>query len=138
MKSGSSIVSLRPSKCKVIWSFHCHRGHMKKLLFFLVLMPHLVYAQTIPSTLNVWTSVGTGTGYASNTHIQDVCPPNFFNGDSFDFFSECRYVTIAWSSGLLDPEKNYYYIHGGGHNNYSGNETYKWDLTTLLLTRLTN
>ena len=44
----------------------------------------------------------------------------------------------AWSSGALDPVTSTFYVWGGGHEDYAGNELYAFSLNTLKWERLTN
>jgi hypothetical protein len=46
-------------------------------------------------------------------------------------------IMVEWSSGALDTQRNRLIVWGGGHNNYSGNELYVFDLNTLRWQRLT-
>ncbi len=46
-------------------------------------------------------------------------------------------ITMAWNSGAFDPKRNRFYVLGGGHADYSGNEVYQFDLATLKWSRLT-
>jgi uncharacterized repeat protein (TIGR01451 family) len=48
-----------------------------------------------------------------------------------------RAVMDAWSGGAYDTKRNRLIIWGGGHNDYSGNELYVFDLNTLQWSRLT-
>lgn len=82
--------------------------------------------------------VGTGWNQIANTHLRDSSPENNFGGTTYGFRSLCLYVTVAWNSAALDSVRNRLYMTGGGHADYYGNEVYCLDLTTLLMTRLTN
>ena len=46
-------------------------------------------------------------------------------------------IMLEWSGGALDTRRNRLIVWGGGHNNYSGNELYAFDLASLRWTRLT-
>ena len=47
-------------------------------------------------------------------------------------------VTAAWSSAAFDTKRNCLLVTGGGHNDYGGNEVYKFCLNDLRWTRLTD
>src|SRR5258708_31038636 len=84
------------------------------LLFLLFLLPSVVLAG-VPPTLNTWSSIPTYT-------LFPLCPTDTTT------FGECKYIPIAWGSASLDQGSGFFIIHGGGHNNYYGNEIYKLNL----------
>lgn len=45
-------------------------------------------------------------------------------------------VTSGWGSGCIDSARAKFYIHGGGHGDYAGNEVYQFDWESLLWSRL--
>lgn len=45
-------------------------------------------------------------------------------------------VMIAWNGGVLDPDSLTMYFHGGGHNDYYGNEWYAYDIQAGAFERL--
>ncbi len=47
-------------------------------------------------------------------------------------------VMIAWTGGAIDRENLKMYFHGGGHNDYYGNEVYEFDIRSGQWTRLTD
>ncbi len=47
-------------------------------------------------------------------------------------------VTDAWSGGTYDSTHNWMIVWGGGHEDYSGNEVYAFDLGTLHWQRVTD
>jgi hypothetical protein len=47
-------------------------------------------------------------------------------------------IMIAWSGGAYDSVRDRLIVWGGGHSDYSGNELYVFDLTTLAWSRLTD
>lgn len=47
-----------------------------------------------------------------------------------------RAVMTAWNGGALDPDNLIMYFHGGGHNDYYGNEWYAYDIRAGLFERL--
>ena len=51
---------------------------------------------------------------------------------------DCSGAIDAWSGGAYDPLHNRMLIFGGGHNDYSGNELYGFDLYTGKWQRLTD
>lgn len=72
-------------------------------------------------------SQGGGTG--------SQCLPNNWNGTLYVWSSTgngngCGQVIDSQSAGIADTFRNAFYMWGGGHPNYSGNEIYKIDLTT--------
>ena len=76
----------------------------------------------------------------TNTELQNVCPPNYFNGINYDFADHCGAVIAAWSGAVADTKRNRLIIWGGGHTDYSGNEVYSLNLgaNPATLTRLTD
>jgi hypothetical protein len=72
--------------------------------------------------------------------MHSVCPPNNFNGISYDFYSFCSSVVTAWSGGLADTKRNRLIVWGGGHSDYQGNEIYALNLGTSpqTITRITD
>ena len=85
-------------------------------------------------------SPGPSLGWTdlSNTQLQSVCPPNFYQGQDYAFSTFCNEVINAWNSGIADTLRNRLIIWGGGHLNYFGNEIYSLNLNTSppTLTRL--
>lgn len=76
---------------------------------------------------------------ANTFKSQDPCPTDTcdynsgFNGTGFNN------ITDAFSGGIDAPDfgaLGSILIHGGGHNDYGGNEVYRLDLNTLLWSRL--
>jgi len=47
-------------------------------------------------------------------------------------------VITAWNSAAYDPVGHRFFVMGGGHTDYGGNEVYAYDLDTLEWTRLTD
>src|SRR5271155_1304168 len=78
----------------------------------------------IPSTLG-WFDV-------AGQQIAPNCPPDPSTTGS------CYGVVDAWNSGIADTNRNILWVWGGGHNDYSGNEIYAFNLNTLKLTRANN
>src|SRR6185295_4835097 len=66
---------------------------------------------------------------APNTKIRPLCPTTTGN---------CANVIGAWSGGAFDPVHNQMLIFGGGHGDYSGNEVYAFQLSSLSWVRLTD
>lgn len=62
------------------------------------------------------------------------CPKNNFNGDPFRFSDLCKNVINAQSSGIADTRRNIFYLWGGGHGDYAGNEIYAIDLNVSPVT----
>lgn len=87
-------------------------------------------AQDIPPAL--------GWHELPGTTLRAVCPPNNFNGSSYDFYDSCRMVTMAWNSAVMDTRRNRLIVWGGGHGDYLGNEVYAVDLQPLKVSRLTD
>lgn len=75
---------------------------------------------------------GLGWTDISAQQIQPNCPPDP------DPTGSCNGMIDAWSSGWGDTTRNRLCAWGGGHNDYSGNEVYCYDLGTKKLTRLDN
>ncbi|MFQ5535031.1 MAG: hypothetical protein ACE5EM_09460 [Sphingomonadales bacterium] len=48
-----------------------------------------------------------------------------------------RGVIDSWNGAAYDNNRHHWYFHGGGHQDYSGNEVYRFDFTSLKWTRLT-
>lgn len=65
---------------------------------------------------------------APGTELRPLCPAGA---------DQCPGVIGAWSGGAYDPVHNRMLIFGGGHADYSGNEIYGFDLSTLSWSRLT-
>ena len=59
-----------------------------------------------------------------NTSIQSLCPTY----SEIQGQTGCKAVMASWSGGLFDTKRNRLVIHGGGHNDYYGNEIYAIDL----------
>jgi hypothetical protein len=59
-----------------------------------------------------------------NTKIRPLCPPY----SDIQENTGCVAVMSAWNGGLFDTKRNRFIIHGGGHNDYAGNEVYAIDL----------
>jgi len=78
----------------------------------------------IPSTLG-WFDV-------SGQQIAPNCPPDPSSTGS------CYGVVDAWNSAVVDTNRNILWVWGGGHNDYSGNEIYAFNLNTLKMTRANN
>lgn len=49
-----------------------------------------------------------------------------------------RGVLIAWNGAAWNPASKTMYFHGGGHNDYGGNEVYSFEATTGTWTRLSD
>ncbi len=47
-------------------------------------------------------------------------------------------IVDEWSGGAFDTRRSWLLVWGGGHNNYSGNEVYAFDMNTLQWRRLTD
>ena len=65
----------------------------------------------------------------SNTVLQNVCPPDNYGGQNYNFSTLCANVIQAWSGGIADTLRNRMIIWGGGHQNYSGNEVFSLNLS---------
>lgn len=87
-------------------------------------------AQTLPRTL--------GWYEFPDTAFQRVCPPNGFGNSEYAFADNCRYVTEAWNSAVMDTRRNRLIVWGGGHADYYGNELYALDVNSLKIQRLTD
>lgn len=61
-----------------------------------------------------------------NTHVRSFCPPYA----DIQLNTGCPAVMTAWSGALWDSRRSLFVIHGGGHNDYGGNELYKVDMNT--------
>ena len=66
----------------------------------------------------------------SNTVLQNVCPPDNYGGQNYNFYTLCANVIYSWSGGVADTLRNRMVIWGGGHQNYSGNEVFSLNLNT--------
>src|SRR5271155_548481 len=95
---------------------------------------------TVNVTVSNASSGGSGSGIPSTLGWFDVagqqiapnCPPDPSTTGS------CYGVVDAWNSGIADTNRNILWVWGGGHNDYSGNEIYAFNLNTLKLTRANN
>ncbi len=89
---------------------------------------------------NASTGGGSGSGIPSTLGWFDVsgqqiapnCPPDPSTTGS------CYGVVDAWNSAVVDTTRNILWVWGGGHNDYSGNEIYAFNLNTLQMTRANN
>jgi len=63
--------------------------------------------------------------YSANTILQNVCPPNNYNGTSYAWNTECVNVMDAWGGAAYDQVGHCMVIWGGGHQDYPGNEVYE-------------
>lgn len=70
------------------------------------------------------------------SRIDTVLPSPIPPGDSRPGRPES--IVDEWSSGIFDASRNNFVVWGGGHNNYSGNEIYSFNLDTLIWRRITN
>ncbi|HKF04915.1 MAG TPA: Ig-like domain-containing protein [Candidatus Sulfotelmatobacter sp.] len=70
----------------------------------------------------------TGWTDLTKTHLQSACPPDYYNGINYPFYSLCPYVINAWDGATADTKRNRMIIWGGGHNNYWGNEVFSLNL----------
>jgi hypothetical protein len=70
------------------------------------------------------------------SRIDTVLPNPIPPGDSRPGRPES--IVDEWSSGIFDASRNNFVVWGGGHNNYSGNEIYAFNLGTLIWQRITN
>jgi hypothetical protein len=73
-----------------------------------------------------------------STALRSVCPPNRFGDSDYPFFEECKSITAAWNSAVMDTRRNRLVVWGGGHTDYLGNELYALDLRSLTVSRLTD
>src|SRR5271154_552414 len=95
---------------------------------------------TVNVTVSNASSGGSGSGIPSTLGWFDVagqqiapnCPPDPSTTGS------CYGVVDAWNSGIADTNRNILWVWGGGHNDYSGNEIYAFNLNTLKMTRANN
>lgn len=71
------------------------------------------------------------------TSLQTVCPSNGYKGSDYAFNDKCRNVIEAWGGAAADTKRNRLVLWGGGHSDYSGNEVYALDLSSLTVRRLT-
>jgi hypothetical protein len=71
-----------------------------------------------------------------NSKLSAVLPSPLPPGDGRPGRAES--IIDEWSSGAFDTRRDRLIVWGGGHNNYSGNELYAFDLNTLQWQRLTN
>jgi len=94
------------------------------------LLPLLLATVAVPAAAQIPAS--TGWFQVPNTRIRPLCPAGIPG------VIGCEGVTAAWSSGVFDQARNRLIIWGGGHTDYSGNELYAVDLSTLSSSRLTN
>ena len=77
-----------------------------------------------------------------NTDLQSLAPANDDNyswNDLFSGFDNARGDggILAWSGGAFDSQRNRLLVWGGGHNDYSGNGVYAFDVDTLSWERVT-
>lgn len=70
------------------------------------------------------------------TTLDDVDPnddvtvnPNFPSAAPWQVGPQSR-VTISWGGGAYDEVSKFFYVWGGGHNDYAGNELYRVDMST--------
>lgn len=113
---------------------------MGKLKMILALSMSVVLGVGIAHSPAQAQAVSSATGWNElpNTQIRTVCPSNGFGGSGYPFASSCQSVTLAWSSGAFDTNRNRLYVFGGGHTDYYGNEVYAIDLNDGTTKRLTN
>ena len=71
-----------------------------------------------------------------NSKLDAVLPSPVPVGDNRPGTPES--VIYEWSGGAYDTTRDRLIVWGGGHNNYSGNEIYAFDLATLRWQRLTD
>jgi hypothetical protein len=81
---------------------------------------------------------GLGWYHVPNSNLQSVCPPDNYGGTTYPFHSACTGVTEAWSSAVMDTQRNRLIVWGGGHNDYYGNELYAVNMNSLSIERLNN
>jgi hypothetical protein len=82
-------------------------------------------------------SPGPAIGWTdlTNTQLQNVCPPDFYQSQNYPFSTECNKVITAWNSAIKDTKRMI--IWGRSQNKYYGNEVYLLNLaeTPPTLTR---
>ena len=66
-----------------------------------------------------------------DSHLRDVAPPVSPGGS-------VAKIINAWSGAVLDTQREWLLVWGGGHSDYAGNELYAFDLRTLEWNRLTS
>lgn len=67
-----------------------------------------------------------------DTPMRAACPPN---SADYDWNFYCQGVTAAWGGAAIDTTRGHLLVWGGGHNDYRGNEVYRFDLATLAWSR---
>ena len=67
------------------------------------------------------------------TKIRTVAPSQFIDGVNI---GDVKNVINAWSGGAFDTVNNRFFIKGGGHASYGGNEVYSYDVDDGVLTRI--
>jgi len=88
-----------------------------------------VFISSLPPGLG-WNALPNTTSLAGS----GTCPANQFNGDPYNFASNCLNVIRAWGGAVADTNANRLLIWGGGHNNYYGNEIYALNLSANPIT----
>jgi hypothetical protein len=77
-----------------------------------------------------WTKI-LGTTLQGGSENVTQCPPNGFNGYSYNFPTGCFNVIADPNSAISDTKRNRMLLHGGGHSDYFGNEVYALDLNLI-------
>lgn len=129
---------------------------MKKLFLLLLLITSPVLAQTTvsgtgsvtgqatlasavsppPTNCPITTSCNTGWfDLGAATKIQPNCPSPSPGGNT-----GCVAVVSAWGGGMADINRKHFYVWGGGHLDYFGNEVYDMDCSgsSCVMSRITN
>jgi hypothetical protein len=91
----------------------------------LLLLPGAAHA-----TISPLDTLKAGYWYqVPNSHMRDVMPTNHAWG-------QLAHIMDAWSGGAYDTKRDWLLINGGGHGDYSGNDTYAFSTDSLKWTRI--
>ena len=88
-----------------------------------------------PQTRDARSSARFSAGWNEipNTKLRSVSPPNRPWYSYQHFFP---YMILAWSSAAYDSRRHQLWVFGGGHSDYYGNESYRFDVATLTWSRI--
>jgi hypothetical protein len=98
---------------------------MENLFLLPLLLSSLAFAQVNPVQ-----DLKAGEWYeVPNSKLRDVAEPGSHIGNA-----DC--IMSCWTGGAFDSQRNRLYVTGGGHQGYSGNELYAFDVDDLKWYRL--
>ncbi len=101
-----------------------------------LIVPLLLFGATQSVRASDLDTLAPGHWYeVADSKLEDVLPDPLPVG--YNRHGRPMAIMDEWSGGAFDAKRNRLIVWGGGHNNYSGNELYVFDVAALRWTRLT-